>query len=233
MLLFIVLKYSQLRMNRKVELFRAAIATEERERKRIASDLHDGFSARLSALKLELENHLAIEGAAFHPAVIQLKTIIQDLREFSRSITSTTVERLGLIRALQEIQGIVNKSNRFELSLAIEPLPFLTPYAATTIYFITQELIANSLRHARGNEITLEIYVAKKQLILEYDDNGQNPEPIPTPTTGIGLQNIEARVSQLKGTMVPPADFKHGAHYRFAFPLEVLSSITPLTTTES
>ena len=77
------------------------------------------------------------------------------------------------------------------------------------IYRVLQELLNNTLKHARATEISVHIFKNKDTVIMMVEDDGIGIRQNETATNGIGLHNIAGRVHALKGTfLIEPGPFK-------------------------
>src|SRR4030095_1517449 len=66
------------------------------------------------------------------------------------------------------------------------------------LYFIAQEALNNILKHAHANSVLVKLKQARKNVILEIVDNGQGFDPKTIDQSGMGLQNMKARASQVQ-----------------------------------
>ncbi len=223
---FIVLAvYLRMRLKRKDDLYHAINRTEENERNRIAQDLHDDINPLLSAIKLELESMADQHTQKKELSVIaqRLNGAIQEVRDLARSMSSTIVLNLGLVKGIEQFGNSICKSARIQFNLFYEQLPDqISDYAQSTIYRILQELLVNSIKHSGCTEINLSISIEANELFIEYNDNGTKGMASKDATFGMGLKNIASRVDVLRGQMAFPTDGSSNAHYTFTFPLKQL-----------
>src|SRR5690606_27940057 len=109
------LELNETRAKQQEEILRNTITAQEKERKRIAQDLHDEVGAMLSVVKLnvgriekkseeEIAKKLAAETKTY------LDEVITQVRRISRSLLPPSLEKLGLFFALEELANWVNKS---------------------------------------------------------------------------------------------------------------------------
>lgn len=189
------------------KLIEAVIQTEEKERNRIAEDLHDELGPFLSGLKLYIDE-LAAQGChnSYSREMIKYLKVVTDeatskVREITRNLRSEILMNRGLAKALEIY------IDRFNLpSLAIElDTSGLNIKRNTTlellIYRIAIELINNTIKHAQASAISIKLSNDKEKLFLHYYDNGKgyNLKESITTTNGIGLHSIINRVKSLKG----------------------------------
>ncbi len=173
-----------------------SINTQERERKRIAADLHDELSSRLSILKLNLHK-LAQDGDTIPEEV---STLVDDTLKLSRNIAHDLypplLAELGLAETLRDYLIPVQKQIDTELHIQQHNLTGAT--LALQLLRISQEIIQNVLKHARATRLSLYLRTSDRCTALLIRDDGIGFTPSET-ITGLGLGNIESRVQLLKG----------------------------------
>ncbi|MGE0079251.1 MAG: PAS domain S-box protein [Bacteroidales bacterium] len=197
-----------IRERREMEklILRTTIETEERERSRLAADLHDDIGPLLASLKMYvsvLQQRLENTSYSNVIEVIQnlIKNSIENVRTISNNISPHLIERFGLISAIYA---------------EIENLKMLVPIIFDTnsvglkfdkqveiiIYRIIKELLNNTLKYANATQINLTINFKNSKLYIEYSDNGigfdNNSLTIET-NSGHGLTNIDNRVRSING----------------------------------
>jgi len=208
-----VLSFLYFRLKRK-EILRqktieAIIQTEEKERKRIASDLHDGIGPLLSAAKLYFQAYIDTgEVAGKSDIESKLKNIIEisiaDISRISHNISPQILENFGLMVALENFISEINFNKNVKFNLSFEKLNRFDLKEELTIYRSISELINNTLKHAKATIISIKIYLTETTLNLIYEDNGTgfSIEEKMNSKQGMGLINIENRIHSLKGTVV-------------------------------
>jgi signal transduction histidine kinase len=186
----------ELELKREKELLSAAIDGERKERIRISSELHDGVSAELTALKIQLSNEQQ------DPSIIeQISTIQRDVRRMAHSLSPIKLEYLGIIKALREhCQQVSTSSTAVHFSTNIEDKTIQWKETAMHIVFRTlQELIQNALKHASANHIDVQFLLHKDsntlRISVEDDGVGFDPSNITVNTQG------KERVDKLGGEM--------------------------------
>jgi two-component system, NarL family, sensor kinase len=186
------------------QLFKAVLETQEKEQQRIGKDLHDEMGPLLSAAKLNLE---ALKASADTRAANSISYInmlldeaVKGVRNSAHDLMPSTLEKFGLIAAIEELCSRVNNVGKIKILLEHQDLEEteLDPLTRLNIYRIIQEIINNTLKHSGASELLLTFDRRKKNLSITTRDNGVgfNPE---TARNGIGLRNIESRVKLLNG----------------------------------
>ena len=206
-ILYIRTKKTQLlemELKREKELLTAAIEGERKERIRISSELHDGVSAELTALKIQLSNEQQ------DPRIIeQISAIQRDVRRMAHSLSPIKLAHLGIVKALHEhCQQVSTPATTVHFSTNIEDGTIQWKEMAMNIVFrALQELIQNALKHAMANHIDVQFLLHKDtnnlRISVEDDGVGFDPTNITVNTQG------KERIAKLGGEM--EYDSKPGA----------------------
>lgn len=176
------------------------ITAQERERQRVAQDLHDDLGSTLSILKHQLAESNEINQFRLENEIDMADKAVNDLRLIAHNLTPTLFLEKGLIVALREfisLNSIKPKIN-FIHSGNAKPLSWETELS---IFRISKELINNAIKHAKATNIEFQIIYFDKFLYLSIEDNGTGFINKPSESAGIGLKNIILRVEYLHGKM--------------------------------
>jgi len=173
------LALKELQERHRQELMGATFRGQEAERRRLAQDLHDDIGTMLSVAKLtlnQLERQLPPDSSHLLQAQKTrqlLDDTLKNVRRISRDLVPTTLERFGLLAALEELVG--NACNDIvEVRLERpETLPPLSSGLETMIYRILQELIGNAIRHSGANSIVIQLFPHQKEIRLNVFDDGR------------------------------------------------------------
>lgn len=225
----IAIQELQAEMQRR--LLESSLEVQEVERRRIAKDLHDEVGAMLSMTKMSYNQLLKKLNTSVELTEQGQKTkefleeSISQVRRISRELVPSTLEDFGLISALDEfIQKIhiasgvlfifnhegIEDSERFDKKIEL------------TIYRIAQELVNNALKHAEASEITLKLSARTNKFVFIFTDNGKgfDLEAIKKdPKAGLGLRNIESRLSVVNGTSTIKSEPGKGTNTKIEIPL--------------
>lgn len=182
------------------ELLKAAVDTQEKERSRIAAELHDQIGNDLQTLKLFLHqiNQQELEGQSTE----LLAQTIQDVRNLSHELMPASLELLGLEEALMSLVSRLNATEELSCQLDWQGKDRLLPETELALYRIAQELVSNTLKHAQANEIVIKFIGNLSGFLFEYVDNGiglrGNLDAIEN--DGLGMKNIESRCQLIGAT---------------------------------
>ncbi|NVO04231.1 MAG: sensor histidine kinase [Bacteroidetes bacterium] len=184
------------------------ILTEEKERKRIASDLHDGLGPVLSAINLYYQAYLdAPEQESKIEIEIKLKeiikTTIEDVSRISHNISPNVLENYGLIFALENFISHIAPNENIKFDLHFEKILRFGLIKELTLYRTITELLNNTFKHATASLISISITQQNELLKVLYKDNGKgfSVDEKMQNKSGMGLANIKSRIQSLNGTV--------------------------------
>lgn len=178
------------------------VKTQEMERRRFAQDLHDGLGANLSAIKLVLGLIDQPEARPFkEKSEAMLNESLDDLRRLIHAMSPRSLERLGLVKAIEEMGIVLQQTSAITVEITTENIPDKLPQEhQINLFRIVQELFQNALKHAHATHITLSIRRLPRAIQLHYADNGKGFNPVQTTSNGNGLSNLQTRTQLLNGT---------------------------------
>ena len=200
------MRVQQLETERQRELLSATIEGQERERKRLAKELHDGMASLLSGLKLNLRQQqmqpdLPEAQAQFlQEATSMLETGITDVRRMSHNLLPITLETFGLVQALRDWIEPLQQPGSFAVELqSNSPETRPKPAVELALLRVVQELLQNTIRHAQATEARIKLEFSPTDIQLHYADNGQGMQP--GSKAGLGLKNMESRIHAVNGSI--------------------------------
>lgn len=174
------------------------IETQEEERSRIASDLHDGLGATLGALKLLISNSDATNKE-------QLLTIISNASAETRNIAHNLLPdsflETGLYESLMKLKVLLSQQSGTGFSFVLlgqdQALP---PTVSIQAFRIIHEAINNIMKHAIASRAGVQVITESNNIQIIVEDNGIGISE-KAKDTGMGLKNIRTRVSYLQGQL--------------------------------
>lgn len=191
----------------EIALVDDVFAVQEKERIRLARDLHDDLGGTLSAIKLNVTAFKANivkspdEIHAFYQQTIRMiETACESLREISHNLMPKTLDEKGLTHTLSEQLTELNQSGHITFEFVHEIGRAILPETELTLYRIMKELINNVVRHSAATKASLQIISTDEHIIVMCEDNGTGFDTGSTPA-GIGLSNIRLRINHLNGTL--------------------------------
>jgi len=192
----------------KEQRSKAIIETEEKERIRIARDLHDGIAQTMTAAKMQLEHFMEESGKTLQiPDSLKYAYDLvvdsaKEVRTISHSMIPNALIKSGLVAAVRDF---VNRMGNEKLKINLIVLGLEERFnsnAETVIFRVLQELVSNIIKHAQANEITIQLIKENHDFTLMVEDNGKGFDPEKAAVQdGIGLKNIRSRVEYLNGSV--------------------------------
>jgi signal transduction histidine kinase len=187
------------------ERLQAIIDGEEKERTRIAKDLHDGIVQDLTAIKLQLYASIDSAGKvtefALQEAGIAIDKASKEVRNISYQMMPATLRELGFVPAIDDLlKRVLTASNieyDFEQIGITERLP---EKIEVSMFRIIQELLNNVLKHSGADFVSLLITKKEKMVTMIFEDNGKGFDE-QTIKRGIGLNSLSSRVELLHGNI--------------------------------
>jgi signal transduction histidine kinase len=183
------------------ELTTQVIQTQESERKRIAQDLHDELGGNLAALKIAIQRIKLEEHQKDVLNSIILRTS-QAARNIAHNLMPPEFSQTGLDKMLKNYFIELNHHKgdiKFYFHIVGDTKKF-EKHKELTIYRIVLELTNNIIKHSLANEANIQLIYDENKITLMAEDNGQGFDQNIV-NEGIGLRNIQTRVSILKGTL--------------------------------
>lgn len=182
----------------------------ERERHRIAKDLHDITLQNLSHLihKIELSS-LYIDKdplqAKLELATVgqELRTVMDDMRTVVYNLHPITLDDLGLKVTMERMLHTINKNYKFSIESDIEDVSCENNLIAITILRLAQECCHNALKHSMGTKILVSLFTQNEKYILKISDNGIgfNESDIDKDDYHFGLSIMKENIFLLNGNM--------------------------------
>ena len=223
---FIISMIRQQRRNQRLYQSKilAEITTLEKERERVAADLHDELGPILASVKFKLSSLEIQPGedqAILEKINSNLDEIIKRMREISNDLLPNTLLQKGLAAAMQESIEKLHYSNNLQVKFAYHDIPQLAQQKAVNIYRMFQEIIHNTVKHAGAKELRIELKMDQGKLILLTEDNGIGFDysARSKDNTGLGLRNLLSRTEMLGGNMYIDSRKGKGTKYTFEIPV--------------
>jgi signal transduction histidine kinase len=192
---------------------RQLILSQENERKRVASELHDGLGQDLLLIK----NRLAmLTTAGTHPPEItrQLQEIaantssaIADVRSISHALRPSALEQVGLTKAIEWMLEQIAEASTSKFSTELENIDgLLAPEMEINLYRIMQEALNNVIKHAQAAEVIVQIRRESEQILVSIFDNGggfdtEHPQHNGEKQLRFGLTGMTERARVLGGRL--------------------------------
>jgi signal transduction histidine kinase len=189
---------------RQMELVKNAFETQERERARIARDLHDSIGQQISAIRLHLGLLSECESKdelveSIKDKQQMLSRATEELRMITRNLMPVAITEYGIGVTLKELVTSLLKANDISLTVSnSNENKRYKPDFEINLFRILQEMINNTIKYAHATNIYIELQHSPERLAVVYSDNGLGFDPEKV-KHGLGLRNIEARVNFYRG----------------------------------
>jgi PAS domain S-box-containing protein len=190
------------------QLLELTVGTQEKERARIADDLHNSLGQLLYGAKLSLDHVQSADSAHQEQNALTLKNTkdllaecIKETRRIAHDLMPVVLEDFGLKEAIQDICSQLNRTMSFKCVFTglYQRLP---KYLEIAIYRIVQELAMNLVKHAGATRASLKLAVHKKDIFINVEDNGKGfPTLKLKENEGMGIRSIKTRLHLLKGEL--------------------------------
>jgi signal transduction histidine kinase len=194
--------------DRQLSLSGMLITAQEKERSRLASEIHDDFSQRLALLALGLENAEEAIGTSPGEAVQQVHSLLNsaseigaDLHTLSHHLHSSTLEALGLVPGVSALCKEFAVQQGIEIDFLPEDIPHsVHPDVALCLFRIVQEGLRNLQKHSGAAKAQVRLRRAGARLVVSVCDEGVgfNAREL-RKAEGIGIRSMEERAYLLGG----------------------------------
>ena len=207
-LILAVISDISVRQETERKVLNAVIETEENERKRFATDLHDSIGPLLSSINLYLSALAKSKLSDRNEKIITasreiVNETLVNIKEISNNLSPHVLNDFGLVNAIHSFINQINLSKSINITLDSKNLEGrLNQQVEVVIYRVVTELINNTIKHAGASNIQITLSKENNSLNLIYIDDGKgfNPQEISIETSGMGLYNILSRIRSLNGT---------------------------------
>lgn len=218
---------THLKLENQKKLMRAVVDTQERERKKIAQDIHDGVGQLLSAASMNLD--AVISNASIKPEE-SLKTsnelvhqAIQEVRTLTKNLMPNVLKDFGLVEALKKLADIVKNIDGTDIVFNAHGIDIkLSEQIEINLYRIAQEIINNALKHAGASEISIQLFSRDNVLIIQIEDdgNGFDLHDVLKKHEGLGISSIQNRADLINADLDIDTQPGHGCSYSIVINLE-------------
>lgn len=203
--------------NRELAAARFDLANEgERERRRIAQDLHDQTLADLRSLML-MSDELPSEAKDFRR---EIEAVSTEIRRICEDLSPSVLENVGLIAALEFLLGQTIENHKFDAAENLEEQMNFTPNVQMQIYRIAQEILTNIKHHSDASSVAMKIEIsAENEFVLMIEDDGVFFDPAKIISKGRGIANIKSRAALVKADILWRENAAAGTTFQLKKPL--------------
>jgi two-component system, NarL family, sensor kinase len=198
----------------------ALLEGQEKERQRLARELHDGIGQLLTGIRYKIEASL-LDDIGKKSIKELLDETIKEVRRISHSAMPSVLSDFGLNAALKalciNVGHIGNLQVEFEFELG-EKENDIDFEMSTTLYRIAQEGLNNCLKYAEASKVLLEITATENTILFELSDNGKGFDVKKNRLTGHGLVNMEKRAKIIGGNALITSTIGKGSKIKIELP---------------
>ncbi len=198
-------KLERLNSQTQVKILNATLDGKETERKQIAEILHDNVSALLSSANMHLEATQKQYGENIPEELQKTRQIITEasekIRDLSHNLVSSVLLKFGLEYATKDAAKKFSNSE-IKISTAILNVYRYSPEFEIKVFNIIQELINNILKHSKAKNAYIMLEEEDNMINLIVKDDGIGFEKRSEEASGIGLNQIKARIHMMNGNFI-------------------------------
>jgi PAS domain S-box-containing protein len=192
-------------------LEREVLEIAAREQQRIGQDLHDGIGQELTGLAMlserlagELASESRAEGRAAARIVDGLEQALSHVRALSKGLVPVELDAEGLMAALEDLANRTSELQHASCAFRCDkPVCILDNQTATHLYRLSQESVANALKHARARNIVISLTDDGRLITLKIADDGVGIGPLRTTGMGLRIMRYRAELIRAKLTILP------------------------------
>jgi signal transduction histidine kinase len=201
-----VQELKSIHQQKELQLLQALMQGEEKERSRIAKDLHDGVAGMLAAVKMHFSSIPGaddmIQSEGYRQGMQLLNDATQEIRKTSHNLMPEVLLQHGLDEALRRYCNNVNNSKVLQIQYdswgAIERF---TGSFELSVYRIVQELVNNIIKHSKATQAIVQLSQQDDLLSISIEDNGVGFSNNEHGKDGMGLRSLQSRIKAMNGKM--------------------------------
>lgn len=215
--------------NQLRDLARREVAAQERERARIARELHDDAGQYLTALQILVKvarDCLPVEadggvGDKLDEAIRMTDSVTERIRGIAQGLRPPALDTLGIRAALAGLCRSVSRQSELPVDYDGESVPELGEDAVITLYRVLQEALTNAVKHADAARIGVRFYRQGGAVCLSVEDDGAgfDPDEASTDGGGLGLAGMRERIDFLGGALEIESSLGRGTRLTARVPI--------------
>jgi len=201
------------------------IKTQEEERNRVASDLHDSIGQQISALKFYFDSIQKQKDEKLRLQLLKktealIDNVSDEIRNICFQLMPRSVEKFGIGQSIKQLADLIHFSTGIKFDIQVEEANSkIDPNVAMSVYRIIQEFVNNSIKHAKCKNISINLSIKTKILTLQMTDDGIGFNNNASLKRGNGLDNINLRVKYLQGEIEFSSEKNKGVQLNITIPL--------------
>lgn len=202
------------------------IKTQEEERNRVASDLHDSIGQQISALKFYFDSIQKQKDEKLRTQLLKktealIDNVSDEIRNICFQLMPRSVEKFGLGQSVKQLADLIHFSTGIKFDVKLdEQFEKVDPNVAMSVYRIIQEFVNNSIKHAKCKNIAIHMTIKPKGIALYMSDDGIGFVNNASLKRGNGLDNIHLRVKYLHGEIEFKSEKNKGVQLDISIPFQ-------------
>jgi signal transduction histidine kinase len=213
-ILFYKQRLNNLRNKHEKRILHALNVGEEKERKRIAEELHDGLASELTALKMVLEQTTLPQK---EQVLNQLTSAHQSVRRISHNLSPLQLKRKGLVSALNQFIESLDLKINITFYTNVSQKLNIPRDEALILFRCSQEIIQNALKHSQSKTIDVQLLKAKDKITISIEDDGVGFN-LRNVDNKHGIDSIKDRLSSISGSFILESKPKQGTTVFISIP---------------
>ena len=193
------------RIKHEKELSQIILSAQERERRRIALELHDNINQLLTTIKLHIDHAYANtekRGEILTKIDPMINNVINEVRMLSRELAPSAITDLGLSDSLKDMTSTIQRTGKIYID--VDTTAFVEDKLSTdkklTLYRIAQEQLNNIIKYSKASEASIRVFNSGNHVQMEIRDNGVGFN-VHTLTSGMGFSNMRSRLEVFNGKL--------------------------------
>lgn len=192
------------------DIFSRWMAFQEKEKSRIARDIHDGPAQTMASLVIksdiikkliEKETPTQTIYKELEQLKVQLRAVIQDIRKIMYDLRPTSLDELGFIPSVEGLLKKMQTENNIDFTFVHKEKDFIKSENIKIVCFrVVQESLNNIVKHSKANKTSVIIAIQKNAISIEIEDNGIGFDTSYIDTSkSFGLSSLRERISLVNG----------------------------------
>ena len=193
-------KIASILKDQELKLVKASIKGQNNERERIALELHDSIGGNIAGIKLLLNNSDTSDLTSIN---LQIDETYRQVRDLSHNLIPKKFSKNNFCNILREYLNNILKGSSITSNInayPVEDVDLLDESLQAEIFKIIQELITNTIKHAKASSIDIQINLIDNVLGIIFEDNGIGFNA-QKQTNGIGFKNMKSRLKKISGVL--------------------------------
>ncbi len=211
-------KITTLIKDQELKVIKASIKGKDKERKRIAQELHDSIGGNLAAIKLKLNNSVDTRGDYLSVLNNQIDDTYEQVRNLSHNLIPKKFSKNNFCDVLEEYINSIWGANSSFMVYPRKKIDLLKENLQIEIFKIIQELATNTIKHAQATSIELQVNLVENELNILFEDNGIGFNT-KNHKEGIGFENIKNRLKKFQGTFYIDSRIDRGTIINIEIPI--------------